>query len=135
MTPPFWVISTSTSPLSRWHAHLVAFGSGPLDPLVVFQVGRRKFEYCEKGLGGRVGGQAVCRSYRLEAGPSRVSCERSDEEPEIQLDVSELGTIYLGGQGLRTLARAGRARGSPSALALADQMFAWDPAPWCPEIF
>ncbi|MEE8557563.1 MAG: GNAT family N-acetyltransferase [Myxococcota bacterium] len=74
-------------------------------------------------------------TYRLEAGPEKATCEPTREEPEIQLEVSDLGAIYLGGQRLRALARAGRVEGSPSALELADQMFAWDPAPWCPEIF
>ena len=74
-------------------------------------------------------------SYALEAGPDGAACRRTSEHPEIQLDACDLGSVYLGGHRLRTLARAGRAEGSKSALERADAMLGWDPAPWCPEIF
>lgn len=73
--------------------------------------------------------------YELEAGPDGASCRRTTAEPEIRLDVCDLGAVYLGGHRLRTLARARRVDGAAAALARADAMLCWDPAPWCPEIF
>jgi predicted acetyltransferase len=58
-------------------------------------------------------------------------CRRSDGDAELQLGVSELGSVLLGGTGWRRLARAGRLHGAPDALSLADELFAVDPAPWC----
>ena len=74
-------------------------------------------------------------SYALETGPDGAACRRTSEDPEIQLDTCDLGSVYLGGHRLRTLARAGRVEGSQLALERADAMLGWDPAPWCPEIF
>lgn len=59
-----------------------------------------------------------------------------DEGPDpIELDCEDLGSAYLGRARLRMLARAGRVRGSATALGMADAMFGWDPAPWCQEEF
>ncbi|MGH8959232.1 MAG: GNAT family N-acetyltransferase [Acidimicrobiia bacterium] len=71
----------------------------------------------------------------LEAGPEGASCSKTDREPEIVLDFEDLGAVYLGWSRLRSFARAGRLSGDHQALARADAMFSWDPAPWCPEIF
>ena len=51
------------------------------------------------------------------------------------LDLEDLGAVYLGWSRLRNFARAGRLSGDHHALARADNMFSWDPAPWCPKIF
>jgi predicted acetyltransferase len=71
----------------------------------------------------------------LEAGPDGASCTPTDRQPEIVLDLEDLGAVYLGWSRLRSFARAGRLSGDHHALARADNMFSWDPAPWCPEIF
>lgn len=71
----------------------------------------------------------------LETGPEGASCSQTDREPEIVLDLEDLGAVYLGWARLRSFARAGRLSGDHQALARADAMFSWDPAPWCPEIF
>lgn len=73
--------------------------------------------------------------YELVAGPNGATCRRSDAEPDIALDVADLGAVYLGGARLQTLRRAGRVEGEWDALKRADAMFAWDPLPWCPEMF
>ncbi len=73
--------------------------------------------------------------YELEAGPDGASCRRSDAEPDIVLSAADLGSVYLGGTRLQTLRRAGRVQGDAEALRRADAMFAWDPLPWCPEVF
>lgn len=62
--------------------------------------------------------------------------ERTRAEPELRLDVRELGSVYLGGFTFGQLARAGRVEELvPGAIAQADALFVTDRAPWCPEIF
>ncbi len=63
--------------------------------------------------------------------------ERTDDDPDLELDVGELGAVYLGGFGFGELARAGSVRElREGAAARADALFAVDaPKPWCPEIF
>lgn len=73
--------------------------------------------------------------WELEATPAGARCRPSRAEPELAMDVAELGAVYLGANRLRELGRAGRVEGSPQALARADRLFGWDPAPWCPEVF
>lgn len=73
--------------------------------------------------------------YTLEAEANGSHCRRSDDVAQFALDAEDLGAIYMGGRSLRALARAGRVTGSADALARADAMFAWDPAPHCPEVF
>ena len=73
--------------------------------------------------------------YLLEAGPGGVTCARTSDDADLELDVSALGALYLGGRSISTLARAGWVRGDAVTLATAGALFAWDPQPWCPEIF
>jgi predicted acetyltransferase len=62
--------------------------------------------------------------------------ERTDAEPELRLDVSALGAVYLGGFTFAELQRAGKVEEvAPGAVARADELFRVDGAPWCPEIF
>ena len=50
--------------------------------------------------------------------------------------MSDVGAAYLGGTSFRGLARAGRVEERKGgALATADAMFGWDPAPWSPYDF
>jgi predicted acetyltransferase len=61
---------------------------------------------------------------------------RVEAEPELRLDVRELGSVYLGGFTLADLARAALVEElAPGAIARADTVFASDAKPWCPEIF
>ena len=61
---------------------------------------------------------------------------RTDAELELRLDVSALGSVYLGGFTFAELERAGRVEElAPGAVARADELFRVDRAPWCPEIF
>jgi predicted acetyltransferase len=73
------------------------------------------------------------------AGRYRVSghgCERTDAGPDIRLDVSALGSVYLGGFGFRELERASRLEQvNEGAVARADALFATGAEPWCAEIF
>jgi len=68
--------------------------------------------------------------FRLEGGPDGASCRPTRAEPDLALDVADLGAAYVGGASLATLARAERvAELTPGALARADRMLASDPAP------
>jgi predicted acetyltransferase len=61
---------------------------------------------------------------------------RTSREPELRLDVSALGSAYLGGFTFAQLARAGRVEELvDGALDRADTLFRTDRYPWCPEIF
>jgi predicted acetyltransferase len=69
-----------------------------------------------------------------EIGPDGAS--RSSRAPELRLDVSGLGSAYLGGFTYGELARAGRIEVlDDTAVDRADTLFRADRYPWCPEIF
>jgi predicted acetyltransferase len=70
---------------------------------------------------------------RWRLGPEAA---RTDAEPELRLDVSALGSAYLGGFTFAELGQAGKVEElEPGAVARADELFRTDRAPWCPEIF
>ncbi|MFK0250568.1 GNAT family N-acetyltransferase [Amycolatopsis azurea] len=61
-----------------------------------------------------------------------ADCVPTDREPDLSLDVSDLGSIYLGGTAPSTLVRAGRVRAHrPGAAALADALFRAERPPHC----
>jgi predicted acetyltransferase len=69
-----------------------------------------------------------------ELGPDGAT--RASGEPELRMDVSALGSAYLGGFTFGELARAGRIEvRANGALDRADTLFRADRYPWCPEIF
>jgi predicted acetyltransferase len=69
----------------------------------------------------------------------RVSAEgaaRTEGEAEIALDVSTLGSAFLGATSFAQLRGGLRLEEiSHGAVERADALFAWRPQPWCPEIF
>jgi predicted acetyltransferase len=63
-------------------------------------------------------------------------CERTDSEPDLALDVSALGSAYLGAVSFTQLREALRVEELRlGAVGRADALFAWRPLPWCLEIF
>ena len=74
-------------------------------------------------------------TFVLEGGPHGAVCEPGSGEPDVRLDVRELGSAYLGGFRFSQLAGAGLLTGTPEALRRADLMFGWHRQPWCPEVF
>lgn len=61
---------------------------------------------------------------------------RTDRDPDVALDVSDLAAAYLGAFSFERLAAAGRARElRPGGLARATALFATPVPPWCPEGF
>jgi predicted acetyltransferase len=74
--------------------------------------------------------------FRLEGGPDGAACEPTTADPDLALDVADLGAVYLGGASLATLARAERvAERTPGALLKADRMFSSTPPPVCTTHF
>jgi predicted acetyltransferase len=74
--------------------------------------------------------------FRLEGGPDGAECQPTRAEPDLALDVADLGAAYLGGASLVSLARADRvAERTPGALLRADRMFAASPPPLCTTHF
>jgi predicted acetyltransferase len=70
--------------------------------------------------------------WRLDGG----ACERTEEEPDLALDASALGSAYLGAVSFTQLREALRVEElRVGAIERADALFAWRPLPWCPEIF
>jgi predicted acetyltransferase len=70
--------------------------------------------------------------WRLEDGV----CERTDQEPDLALDVSALGCALLGAVSFTQLREALRVEElREGAVARADAVFAHRPLPWCLEIF
>jgi predicted acetyltransferase len=61
---------------------------------------------------------------------------RTEEAPDLALDVDALGSAYLGAISFSQLRDALRVEElRPGAVGAADALFAWRPLPWCPEIF
>ncbi|MEV7726668.1 GNAT family N-acetyltransferase [Streptomyces sp. NPDC087917] len=79
--------------------------------------------------GGPAGGR-----YLLDAGAG--TCARTEEPADLRLGVSELGSLYLGGESAVRLAALGRlTEERPGAVALADVVFRTARRPWCPDNF
>src|SRR5215471_6196655 len=79
---------------------------------------------------------AICEwndgRWKLEGG----ECSRTDEEPDLALDVSALGSAFLGAVSFTQLREAMRVEElREGAIAQADALFAWHRLPWCLEIF
>jgi predicted acetyltransferase len=74
--------------------------------------------------------------WQLEVSGGEARVIRVDSEPELRLDVADLGCAYLGGFGFAQLARAGRVEElAEGAVERADALFRTPRAPWCPEVF
>ncbi|MEU4062327.1 GNAT family N-acetyltransferase [Streptomyces wedmorensis] len=70
--------------------------------------------------------------YLVTVRDGKADCVPTDREPDLSLDVRDLGSLYLGGTAPSTLVRAGHVRAHrPGASALADALFRSDRAPHC----
>jgi predicted acetyltransferase len=70
--------------------------------------------------------------FALDASPAGATCARTTEPADLTLPVTALGSAYLGGHRLGTLAAAGLVTEHASgALATADRLLVADRAPWC----
>jgi predicted acetyltransferase len=74
--------------------------------------------------------------WHLAAGPDGASCERASGPADLALDVRELGSAYLGGVTIESLARAGLVDElPPGALAAASAAFRSAVLPATPYMF
>ncbi|MFC1402774.1 MULTISPECIES: GNAT family N-acetyltransferase [Streptacidiphilus] len=70
--------------------------------------------------------------YLLTVRDGKAECVPTDREPDLSLDVSDLGSVYLGGTTPSRLVRAGHIRAHhPAAAALADALFHAERPPHC----
>jgi len=70
--------------------------------------------------------------YLLTVRDSHAECVPTDREPDLSLDVSDLGSIYLGGTAPSMLVAAGHIQAHrPGAAALADALFRAERSPHC----
>ncbi|MFC0623618.1 GNAT family N-acetyltransferase [Kribbella deserti] len=70
--------------------------------------------------------------YLLTIREGKADCVPTDSAPDLSLDVSDLGSIYLGGTTPSTLVRAGHiAAHHQGAAALADALFRTERVPHC----
>jgi len=74
--------------------------------------------------------------YELDASPDGARCRRTNVTPDLRLTVAELGSAYLGGVTLSSLAAAGRVEEcTDGSVARADLVFGSDTPPWCSTDF
>jgi predicted acetyltransferase len=65
-----------------------------------------------------------------------AQCTQTMDEPDISLDIRELGAAYLGGTSLGSLAAAGLVtEHRPGAVRALSAAMLWTPSPRCPTIF
>lgn len=73
--------------------------------------------------------------YQLTVEAGQPRCTVTTSTPELLFDQQTLAALYLGCTSATQLWRAERIQGKPSAIAIADRLFASSVAPWCPEVF
>ena len=70
--------------------------------------------------------------YLLTVRDGKADCVLTGRKPDLSMDISDLGSVYLGGTAPSTLVRAGHIRAHrPGAPALADALFRADRSPHC----
>ncbi|CAM5351432.1 GNAT family N-acetyltransferase [Streptomyces chartreusis] len=70
--------------------------------------------------------------YLLTVRDGKADCVPTDREPDLSLDVRDLGSIYLGGTAPSALVRAGHIRAHrPDGVTLADALFRAERSPHC----
>ncbi|MYW69443.1 GNAT family N-acetyltransferase [Streptomyces sp. SID8379] len=70
--------------------------------------------------------------YLLTVQNGKPECVPTDREPDLSMDVRDLGSVYLGGTAPSTLVRAGHIRAHhPGAATLADALFRTERPPHC----
>ncbi|PID54583.1 MAG: GNAT family N-acetyltransferase [Micrococcales bacterium] len=74
--------------------------------------------------------------YRLRGGRDGADVTRVNDEPQLSMHVRTLGSAYLGGVSMATLARAGLVHTDDDAcLARTSTAFGWDRAPLAADFF
>ncbi len=73
--------------------------------------------------------------WHLDLSPAGGTATRSDAEPQLTIDIADLGSTLLGGKRLVRLAAAGLVTGTAVAIESLDRALATARAPYCPEGF
>jgi len=74
--------------------------------------------------------------WRLSVSHGGGAGTPTNQSADVQLDITDLGAVYLGGFTFRQLADAGRGTEcTPGAIERADLLFAADRTPWSPHVF
>jgi predicted acetyltransferase len=74
--------------------------------------------------------------WRLTVSDTGATVEPTEEEADLNVSITALGSVYLGGFSWGQVALSGDvAEVRSGALARADDLFRTDQQPWCPEIF
>lgn len=74
--------------------------------------------------------------FALDAGPEGAHCAPSRGEPDLSMDIGELGALCLGDESATRLVALGRvAEEHPGAAARMDLLFRTPRRPWCPDSF
>jgi predicted acetyltransferase len=67
---------------------------------------------------------------------SSAGVERVERSPDLGVDVTSLGSVFLGGFSFASLKRSQRVKEfTKSAILVADRLFGTSSDAWCPEIF
>lgn len=91
---------------------------------------RITFEVIDPAIAGNDG------VWGLDTTGGSAAVARTDEEPQLRLSPNDLAAVYLGGNRMTDLLRAGRgSEVEPGAAARLDAMFETQGAPYCPEVF
>lgn len=156
-----WDLEYGVLRFPSWKEPRPCFHVVARDPAGV-AIGVARYECEEKWTGRQLHGQAVttmlaARSYpvpgrlvvevtdcagpaggrfALDAGPDGTHCVPSIASADLTLDAATLGSAYLGGYRVRTLAAAGLIdEHTPGAVERADAMFGSPVTPWCSTWF
>jgi predicted acetyltransferase len=74
--------------------------------------------------------------WRVEASGGAATIERTSEDPDLVVSITDLGCVYLGGFTFGQLLHSGQiVETTPGAAWRADGFFRTERAPWCPEVF
>jgi predicted acetyltransferase len=101
--------------------------ASPLDVVV---------EVADAHLAANAGRWRLTTGERAADGTWELTVARTDQAPDLALDVRELGAVYLGGRSLEAYARAGLlSEVRPGAAREIAVAFAWTVAPGCSWVF
>ncbi len=78
---------------------------------------------------------ATSGRYRLTVTAGIASCERTEDDADVSMDVDVLGGLYLGGQNAYAYAGAGRLRGADLQVDTLHRIFRTAKQPWCNWVF
>ena len=74
--------------------------------------------------------------WRLSLEESGANCTRTEDPPDLAMDIADLGGAYFGGRSLVRAAAAGRVmQGRPGAAAGLSRAMLHEPGPYCPFTF